>query len=259
MPQPLVSCLMVTRDRKWLARRAIQCFAEQTWVNKELVIVDDGSEDYGPAIDELVDRPTVHYERVPEQEGRHLGGIRNLALDLAHGDYCMQWDDDEWYHPTRIERQMLALERQELDACVLKWTLMHIDSDSLVDHLYRADAGHGTPGTVVHRRTELRYPNLPRNEDSVFLRRLSREMRVGIVAEPHSHLFIRCFHGQNTWDANHFVRRLRRTPRMLCHYLWARFVRGDLLAHPAFRLDPTERAAAARFLRESRALEVIAN
>ena len=39
---PLVSCLMVTKDRPGLARRAVRCFQAQRWPARELVIVDDG-------------------------------------------------------------------------------------------------------------------------------------------------------------------------------------------------------------------------
>lgn len=258
MTQPLVSCLMVTRDRAAIARRALRCFARQTWQNTELVIVDDGDRDYGPVIDELGDEVRVRYHRIDSQPDRYLGGLRNLSLDLAEGEYCIQWDDDEWYHPTRIERQMKALEEQGLEACVLKWTLMHLDRADMADHLYRADVGNGTPGTILHRRTSARYPNLPRAEDSVFLQDLSRQMRVGIVDGPHSHLFIRCFHGNNTWDADHFLKRLRRTPRQMLQYLKARLIRGDLFTHPAFQLDALERAAAREFLADSRELGVVA-
>jgi glycosyltransferase involved in cell wall biosynthesis len=44
--EPLVSCLMVTRDRPHLAERAVHCFARQTWQCRELVIIDDGDVDY---------------------------------------------------------------------------------------------------------------------------------------------------------------------------------------------------------------------
>jgi glycosyltransferase involved in cell wall biosynthesis len=47
---PLVSCLMVTRDRAPLAARALACLAAQTWRPLELIVVDDGAEDYGAVL-----------------------------------------------------------------------------------------------------------------------------------------------------------------------------------------------------------------
>jgi glycosyltransferase involved in cell wall biosynthesis len=42
---PRISCVMVTANRAAIARRAVRCFLDQSWSNRELVIVDDGSED----------------------------------------------------------------------------------------------------------------------------------------------------------------------------------------------------------------------
>ena len=144
----------------------------------------------------------------------------------------MQWDDDEWYHPARIRVQMAL--RGTRAAVALKWTLMHLESEQRGTLAFRADSGVATPGTVLHRRDAARYPNLSRNEDGVFLTALRKR---GLLAldEAHSHLFVRCFHGGNTWDENHFLRRLRRRPQDWLPYLRALAV-NDLTVHPAFHL-----------------------
>jgi glycosyltransferase involved in cell wall biosynthesis len=248
---------MVTRDRVALAERAVHCLIAQRWPARELVVVDDGEADYGPMLARYHDRLPIRYLRIEPEPGRKLGELRNVALEACAGDYVAQWDDDEWYHPERLATQVEALERDRLDAVVLDWTLMHVDADGLREHLYRADVGAGTPGTIVHRRTSVRYPNLARAEDSEFLRRLARRGRVGSIDRSGSHLFVRCFHGGNTWQRGHFLRRLRRTPSGLAAYLVDRARGRPLTAHPAFRLDPRERAAATAFLAESRALGLV--
>src|SRR5690606_9633386 len=103
---PLVSCLMVTRDRPRLARRAVGCFLAQTYPNAELVIVDDGGVDYGPMLSSLGGRAPIRYHRLRPEPERRLGALRNESLDRAAGEYVVQWDDDEWYHPERVARQM---------------------------------------------------------------------------------------------------------------------------------------------------------
>ena len=103
MDEPLVSCLMVTKNRRDLARRSIACFMSQTWQNKELVIIDDGDEDYTALIETFDAGQRIQYNRISADPDRLLGGLRNISLDRANGEYCMQWDDDEWYHPRRIE------------------------------------------------------------------------------------------------------------------------------------------------------------
>ena len=256
MSQPLVSCLMVTRDRSSLARRALRCLAEQTWTRLELVIIDDGEEDYEPVLAPYRKRLTIHYHKLKNDRDIQLGGLRNISLDKASGDYCLQWDDDEWVHPERIERQLQALQNQDLDAIMLKKTLMHIDNERFVAHPYRTQLKNGTPGTLLHRQTGVRYPNLSRREDTLFAHSLRKAMRVGLMQERHSHLFIRCFHGGNTWDLQHFTERLHQGALNKVHYARAR-LRRDLLCHPAFRLNPEEVDSKMRFLSMSRELGLI--
>jgi glycosyltransferase involved in cell wall biosynthesis len=253
---PLISCLMVTRNRARFAARALRCLAAQTWRPIELIVVDDGDEDYSTMLAAYRDAFPIRYLRDRPVPGRRLGGLRNMALDAARGELCAQWDDDEWYHPERLAVQARACLDGDVAASVLDWTLMHVDTPQMADLPYRADAGHGTPGTIVHRRTAVRYPNLARGEDDVFLESIGRRGRIARLGAEHSHLFIRCFHGGNTWDDGHFRRRLRRTPLAAAHYVWAR-LRGDLRRHPQLRLTPRERDAVARFLDESRELSLL--
>jgi glycosyltransferase involved in cell wall biosynthesis len=246
---------MVTKDRTRLAARALRCLAAQTWSNIELVVIDDGDADYAPLLDPLRDRMAVEHVRLPSGSGLTLGRLRNLALDAARGEVIAQWDDDEWYHPERLATQVAQL-REGVVGCVLKWTLMHVDTPELTRLPYRADAGGGTPGTIVHRRTRVRYPDLRRSEDARFLDSLRREGDVVVLGREASHLFIRCFHGANTWDARHFHRRLRRTPFAALHWLLA-VAGGDLRRHPQLCLGERERASVDAFLADSRSLDLI--
>lgn len=254
--EPLVSCLMVTRNRVKLAQRAVQCFMDQTWSHKQLVIVDDGEESYAPLVGACRARGfDVLYHRVPTEPRLTLGALRNVAIEQSDGAFLAQWDDDEWYAPERLTMQLQALISEGTRACVLKWTLMHLDTPAFTHHPYRADVGRGTPGTIVHQRSEIRYPALRIAEDSVFLD-AHRPLGVSILGREASHLFIRCFHGSNTWDANHFLRRLRRTPRDMFHFGLAR-LRGDILRHPAFALEAREASAVSRFREDSAAVGLL--
>jgi glycosyltransferase involved in cell wall biosynthesis len=257
MAQPLVSCLMVTKERAHLARRAALCFSRQTWPNKELVIIDDGSQDYEPILATHRADHTIHYHRVAPDPELRLGGLRNLALERAHGEFLVQWDDDEWYHPQRIEHQMASIDRG-LDAVVLRDTLVHLDTGRYAQDLFHTRMPSSvTPGTILHRRSPIRYPNLPRGEDAAYLYEMEREHALGIAEVPHSHLFIRCFHGANTWELEHFYGAFRHgTWNRVCYYL-TRYLARDLRRHPAFRLSPLEREAAAHFLTDSRELGLL--
>lgn len=238
----LVSCLMVTRNRLDLARRAVECFASQTWPDKELVIVDDGDQDYSPMVMPYVNAGLkVRYHRVPWRAGVLLGSLRNQSIDFARGTWCMQWDDDEWYHPDRIVSQMA--ERTGRCGVALKWVLVDLPVSPFGPLSFRADTGIATPGTILFRRDAGRYENLSRNEDGLFMREVRRG-GLAVLGREHSHLFVRCHHGANTWELDHFLRRLRRRPLDIGH--WARSkVTGDLSHHPALHLHEREHATIA--------------
>ena len=241
---PLVSCLMVTRDRSSIARRAVECFVAQTWPNSELVIIDDGHEDYWPMLSPFIEAGhVIRYERRVAKPDVRLGALRNAAIDAARGEWCIQWDDDEWYHPDRIATQVAAADG--VAAVALRWTLMSVASPKLGELSFRADAGIATPGTMLHRPDAGRYPNLSRGEDGEFMRMVRRAGGLKVLGVEASHLFIRCFYGNNTWNEHHFLRRLHRRPVDWPTYATARWLRRDIRHHRAFHLDAREAASIA--------------
>ncbi|MDO8389124.1 MAG: glycosyltransferase family A protein [Actinomycetota bacterium] len=240
----LVSCVMVTRDRPELARRAVQCFLDQSWPHRELVILDDGDADYSPMLDSLpLQGHRVRYHRVPSHPNVLLGALRNLSLDLSDGDWCIQWDDDEWYHPDRIAIQMAH--HRGVAGVALQWTLVDVQSEDRGRLTFRADTGIATPGTILHRRDVARYPNVSRGEDAAFMRDVRRAGNLQVLGREFSHLFVRRFHGANTWDEQHFLARLRRRPIDVPSYALARWWHHDLRRHRAFRLTASEQASIA--------------
>jgi len=81
---------MVTRNRVYLAQTAVRVFQEQTYPEKELVILDDGQEDALQRWVEELNDSRIEYYRIPD-EGKTLGELRNLAVQKARGDYIAQW------------------------------------------------------------------------------------------------------------------------------------------------------------------------
>ena len=245
---------MVTANRSALARRAVQCYLQQTYPNKELVIVDDGEEDYGPVLTE-VPADELRYIKLKPAPGQVLGTLRNRSLEEATGDLMAQWDDDDWYHPERIERQAGVLQ-MGADACCLAGSLMHVDHPDYFDLPYVGYLPDGIPGTIVHRRDDsIRYPSERAGEDTTFLDHW-RQKRYTKLPADQAGLFIRCFHGSNTWEMNHFVRRMRNSPAKLVRYLFYRYVMGDLSRHPLFRLEALVQEAFETYLQESRDLHL---
>ncbi|MEI8287755.1 MAG: glycosyltransferase, partial [Actinomycetes bacterium] len=240
--QPLISCLMVTANRADIARVAIECFSEQTWSNKELVIIDDGEEDYSDMIASFDCADRVRYIKLqPANPRLSLGELRNLSIDEAHGEWCVQWDDDEWYHPERLAIQLDAAVSADVGASALKWTLMHVKDNSDLSLTFRGDSGIATPGTLMFRKGDVRYPHLARNEDGIFLREVKDSHGLVVLDENYSHLFIRVFHGSNTWEKDHFLARLHRRAVDWPSWVWSHWIMSDVTKHRAFKLSSREK------------------
>lgn len=252
--RPLVSCLMVTADRPRLMRRSVRCYRRQTYPHRELVVVDDGRTDLSPILRPLPDEE-VTYISLDASTDRVLGTLRNVALDEASGTYLTQWDDDDWYHEERLARQAAVLD-DGADACALQGTLMHLDLPTYFSHPYIGLLEDGVPGSIMHRCDDsIRYPDMHRAEDTAYLDHwLDQEYRLLPVSA--SHLFIRCFHGNNTWEAPHFLSRIRNTPWDALSYAWYRYVRGNLFRHRRFQLSDAAWAAFETYLRDSLDLDL---
>ena len=247
---PKVSCLMVTANRKALCRRAVRCYLNQTYPHKELVVLDNGTEDL---TDVLADVPAeelvfLKVERTPET---FIGGLRNISLEAATGEIIVpQWDDDDWYHPERIARQVMVLE-DGYDMCSIAATLMHLDTKPYINAPYIGILKGGVPPTMMHRRNDdIRYPDLRRTSDSYYLNAW-REHKHALMPIEEAYLYIRCFHGENLWGADHFLRRMRNTVPDLLAYGWHRYVRGDVFGHPRFQLDENAREAFLMYQQDS--------
>jgi O-antigen biosynthesis protein len=109
---PLVSCIMPTYNRRQYVSQAIQYFLRQDYPNRELIIVDDGSE---PVEDLVPSDPRIRYVRLDTR--MILGAKRNLACELAQGTIIAHWDDDDWMAPYRLRYQLEVLEREKADLC----------------------------------------------------------------------------------------------------------------------------------------------
>jgi len=252
---PLVSCIMITANRGQLVQRSAQCFASQTYANKELVVIDDGDEDLEPILQKFA-LGRYKYIRLKKKEDQNLGFLRNLGLEEATGEFIAQWDDDDWYHPDRLSVQISILENG-FDACCLQATLMHLNTKPYLDHPYVGLLPNGVPGTIVHRNnSDARYPLESRGEDTTFLD-FWMHRRYHILPLEYSHLFIRCFHGSNTWEQVHFTRRIRNNLRDTLGYIWHVNVRRNVFGHRRFKLSDLQRQAFTHYMTESRALRLL--
>lgn len=101
-----ISCIMPTYNRgEWLPA-AIDSFLNQTFAQKELIILDD-SDESAPQADIFPLPPAVRYFRIGSR--LRIGAKRNQCCRMARGDIIAHFDDDDWSAPGRLQDQLERL------------------------------------------------------------------------------------------------------------------------------------------------------
>ncbi len=169
-PNPLVSCMMPTSNRRPFVSQAIRCFLRQDYANAELLILDDGSES---AADIVPKDSRIRYLRLEGK--RTVGAKRNLACEQAQGEFIVHWDDDDWYPASRVRMQVEALLSRQCDLCGSSRVFYY---EPAMDRAWRYEYTHAgsTPwvaGNTLAYRKEFwernRFAEIQVGEDTRFL------------------------------------------------------------------------------------------
>lgn len=110
---PLISVILATRDRPALFAEALRSVLTQTFDDKEIVVVNDGSdEQHRQAYDVLLDEATArlgdrlrHHWLIRRPNGHGGAYSRNFGVEQANGCYVTFLDDDDcWTDPEHLAR-----------------------------------------------------------------------------------------------------------------------------------------------------------
>lgn len=112
--EPLVSVVLPTYDRSDLAVGAAESVFEQTHGPIELLVVDDCSPDpIAPALSGLDPGSERSVHCIRHGQNRGASAARNTGIEAASGAYLAFLDDDDRWHPEKLERQLTALAASE--------------------------------------------------------------------------------------------------------------------------------------------------
>lgn len=202
---PLISGLCVTRGKPHMLHRAITCFEEQTYPNKQLVVVyeddDCKTQAYLKSRSWSAEYKLLQIQVLPVK--KTLGELRNLSVSSADGEYVCQWDDDDWYDSDRMSVQMEHIRESGLPACILsRWVVF----DSVSQKAYISNR-RLWEGSILCRKDIMQqkpYPELSIGEDTAVIDYLAQHKLLAII-EDMPELYIYIYHGGNTWQQQHFT------------------------------------------------------
>lgn len=153
MTDGTVSVVIPTYFRNDRLRDAIESVRAQTYDPIEVVVVDGSEEAHARPVAETYD---TRYLPQTEDRGPHAG--RSDGAQLADGAYVNFLDDDDQFHPEKIEKQVSAFDRRDdvgVVYCGIEWENGHAvlpDPDVRGDVVERAlmfDMTPSSPSTML--------------------------------------------------------------------------------------------------------------
>jgi len=210
---PRVSVILPVRDGEAHLEQAVRSILDQTFVDLEVVVVDDGSVD-GTA--QLLGRLAAEDSRVNVHrlEPSGLVAALNAGIGRARGAYVARMDADDISLPLRVERQVAELDARP-DLGVLGTQVRYIDAAGRPIGVWNLPVGQelvrwtlffGTPlahpSVMMRRELCLRHPyanDAVHAEDYHLWVRLAAETELDNVPEI---LFERRVHGDSVSDRN---------------------------------------------------------
>ncbi|WP_273875152.1 glycosyltransferase family 2 protein [Serratia marcescens] len=195
-----VSIIIPTYGRSDLLTRAIDSVLAQTYQNIEVIIVDDnlnGSEsrlETENVMQSYSGDPRVRYY----QREKNGGGAaaRNSGIEQATGQYITFLDDDDYYYPDKIGKQLTFLRSGNFDACLCDMDILK-GAEILKDSYYKAQCDNlesfvlsgvaFTPMIFMTRAAAASingFFDTPRFQDHIFIyKMLKHKLSVGVLHE----------------------------------------------------------------------------
>jgi len=120
----LVSVIIPTYNRVNSLTDSLTSITNQTYKNIELIVVDDNSSDNTKEIIFSLEIPNLKF--LTHEKNLGAPAARNTGIKNCTGDFIAFMDDDDMWHPEKIERQLnYLIQNPEADAvfCEFKYVL----------------------------------------------------------------------------------------------------------------------------------------
>ncbi len=128
----LVSVVIPTYKRSDMLPRAIASVLAQTYTKVQVVVVDDNNPDteWRSATSKMMEQYAgdVRVKYVCHEKNMNGSVARNTGIESADGEIVCFLDDDDWFLPTKIEKQVkFLIENPEYHAVYCGWRRKNSD------------------------------------------------------------------------------------------------------------------------------------
>lgn len=112
--QPLVSCIIPTKDRPGLVVRAVKSAFGQLHKNIEVIVIDDSTND---DTRKVLSSSGLQIKYIKNEKSRGACYSRNVGLYEAKGDFIAFLDDDDAWIPEKTTVQLKLLKTHPIAGC----------------------------------------------------------------------------------------------------------------------------------------------
>ena len=118
----LVSVIMPTYNAQTFIADAIQSVTCQTYLNWELLIVDDASTDATIEVIYTFSNDKIKVSSLQRNQGTHI--CRNKGIQDASGKFIAFLDADDIWKPEKLQKQLEFMDRYSLASCFSSYELI---------------------------------------------------------------------------------------------------------------------------------------
>lgn len=181
-----VSIIIPVFNKEKYLEKCLKSVLDQTLEEKEIICIDDGSQDLSCKILEKYETEIENFKLV-KQENKGAGAARNLGIGIAKGEYICFIDADDYYaHNDALEHMYLAAKTNTADISggglvfdfngrwkrCKKWVSTHFEEDQVIDYMNFQEAYYHVKyiySNKLLKENNIRYPEHRIYEDPPFL------------------------------------------------------------------------------------------
>lgn len=160
---PLVSVIVPVYNAQQFLDKCIRSVLNQTYINWELILVDDGSADKSGELCDTYAKTDKRIKCIHKVNGGSSSS-REVGVKAMHGEFAMFIDSDDWVDVDTLEQCMKIVQLYKVE-CVCFSYVREYPNTSLPVHIYDESIGFSKENvSVLYRRfwglfgDELKHP-----------------------------------------------------------------------------------------------------
>ena len=100
---PTFSVIIPCYNAASTIKRTLFALTQQTFIDFEAIIINDGSDDLGPQIVKKFTSNDPRFKLINFTQNQGLSNARNIGLDYSSGKYICFLDSDDWWPSNKLE------------------------------------------------------------------------------------------------------------------------------------------------------------